>query len=109
MCYHIYDVPDSKALPLPPGLRSERNVRREAEIRKGGRTSKTPAGARRRSVIMTVLASLRTRFSKFTLSHLLSEVQQWLTQGCSIFEQELAAWQQANAPPTGQPVSVPGG
>jgi hypothetical protein len=46
---------------------SERNVRREAEIRKGGRTSKTPAGAKRRGVIMTVLASLRTRFARFTL------------------------------------------
>ena len=49
-----------------------RNVRREAEIRKGGRTSKTPAGAKRRGVIMTVLASLQTRFAKFTLDALLS-------------------------------------
>jgi transposase len=93
----------------PTNNRSERNVRREAEIRKGGRTSKTPAGARRRGVIITVLASLRTRFSRFTLSHLLSEVHQWLTQGCSIFERELAALQKANAPPTDEPVFVPGG
>lgn len=25
VCYHIYDVPDSKALPLPPGLRTSRS------------------------------------------------------------------------------------
>ncbi len=45
----------------PTNNRSERNVRRKAEIRKGGRTSKSHSGARRRGVIMTVLASLRTR------------------------------------------------
>jgi len=84
----------------PTNNRSEQNVRREAEIRKGGRTSKTPAGARRRGVIMTVLASLRTRFAKFTLDSLLSEVQRWLAEGCSIFESELAELQKANPPPT---------
>ena len=86
---------------------SERNVRREAEIRKGGRTSKTAAGAKRRSVIMTVLASLQTRFSKFTLDNLLSEVQRWFEQGRSIFELELAELQRANAPPTCNPALLP--
>jgi len=74
----------------PTNNRSERNVRREAEIRKGGRTSKTANGAQRRGVIMTVLASLRTRFGRFTLDHLLSEVQRWCAEGHSIFESELA-------------------
>jgi len=83
----------------PTNNRSERNVRREAEIRKGGRTSKTPTGARRRSVIMTVLASLQTRFARFTLENLLSEIQQWFEQGRSIFELELAERQKANPPP----------
>jgi len=86
--------------------RSERTVRREAEIRKGGRTSKTPAGARRRGVIMTVLASLQTRFAKFTLDSLLSEVQRWLAEGRSIFESELAELQKANPPPA-EPVICP--
>ena len=91
----------------PTNNRSERTVRREAEIRKGGRTSKTPAGAKRRGVIMTVLASLRTRFPRFTLDHLLSEVGRWFAQGRSIFERELAELQKANAPPTGEPALVP--
>jgi hypothetical protein len=86
----------------PTNNRSERNVRREAEIRKGGRTSKTQTGAKRRSVIMTVLTSLRTRFEKFTLDNLLSEVQRWIVEGRSIFESELAELQKANAPPSGQ-------
>ena len=89
--------------------RSERNVRREAEIRKGGRTSKTPAGARRRGVIMTVLASLQTRFAKFTLESLLSEVERWLAEGRSIFESELASLQKANPPPPAEPVICPNG
>ena len=79
--------------------RSERNVRREAEIRKGGRTSKSDHGAKRRSIIMTVLATLNTRFPKFTLDHLLSEVERWINAGCSIFQLELEGLEKANAPP----------
>ena len=93
----------------PTNNRSERNVRREAEIRKGGRTSKTPAGAQRRGVIMTVLASLRTRFAKFTLDCLLSEVERWLAAGRSIFESELAELQKANPPPPAEPTICPSG
>jgi hypothetical protein len=93
----------------PTNNRSERNVRREAEIRKGGRTSKTPAGARRRGVIMTVLASLQTRFAKFTLESLLSEVERWLAEGRSVFDSELAELQKANPPPPGEPVICPSG
>ncbi len=83
----------------PTNNRSERNVRSEAEIRKGGRTSKSDEGAKRRSIIMTVLMSLRTRFTKFTLKTLLMEVERWAEQGCSIFEKELAVLRMANAPP----------
>jgi len=91
----------------PTNNRSERNVRREAEIRKGGRTSKTTAGAKRRSVTMTVLASLQTRFEKFTLDNLLSEVQRWLVHGRSVFELELVQLQKANASPVYQPAFLP--
>ena len=79
--------------------RSERNARREAEIRKGARTSKTVAGATRRGVILTVLSSLATRFQRFTLDNLLSEVTHWWESGLSRFQQELAQLQQPNAPP----------
>jgi len=61
----------------------------------------------RRGVIMTVLASLRTRFPRFTLEHLLSEVQRWCAEGRSIFESELAELRKAAAPPSGQPIPIP--
>ncbi len=80
--------------------RSERNARREAEVRNGARTSKTADGAQRRGVILTVLASLATRFERFTRDNLLSEVTRWWETGLSIFQQELAALHQPNAPPT---------
>jgi transposase len=79
--------------------RSERNARREAEIRKGARTSKTTEGAQRRGVILTVLASLATRFERFTLDNLLSEVTRWWETGVSIFEQELAEFHPAKILP----------
>lgn len=69
---------------------SERTVRREAEVRKGGRTSKTQAGAQRRSVIITVFASLRTRLESFTLSNVVAEIDRWISDGVSIFRAELA-------------------
>ena len=84
----------------PTNNRSERNVRREAEIRDSARTSKSKAGAHRRSVIVTVLASLQTRIENFTLSNLLDEVHQWLNNGYSRFQQELYHLQNPNAPPT---------
>jgi len=62
---------------------------------------------KQRDVIMTVPASLQTRFAKFTLDNLLSEVQRWLTEGRSIFESELAELQRANAPPSLEPALLP--
>jgi transposase len=79
--------------------RSERNVRREAEIRKGGRTSKSDNGAKRRSIIMTVLATLNTRFDKFTLDKLLTEVGCWIDVGLSMFQLELINLQRIHPPP----------
>ena len=84
----------------PTNNRSERNVRREAEVRKGGRTSKTQAGAKRRGVIMTVLASLNTRFEAFTLQALLDEISRWAQNGISLFQAELDDIKMAHAPPT---------
>jgi hypothetical protein len=83
----------------PTNNRSERNARREAEIRKGARTSKTAAGARRRSTIVTVFASLQTRMVDFTLSNMMAEVQRWTDAGVSLFQTELAAMN-ANPPPS---------
>ena len=88
----------------PTNSRSERNVRREAEIRKGARTNKTAKGAKRRGIIVTVLASLQTRLDKFTLRNLLDEVGRWFNAGLSIFEQELQNLQSTRPPPQPEPV-----
>lgn len=79
--------------------RSERNVRREAEIRKGGRTSKSDNGAKRRSIIMTVLATINTRLEKFTLDQLLTEVAGWIDVGLSMFQLELINLERSHSPP----------
>ena len=73
----------------PTNNRSERNVRREAEVRKGGRTSKSESGAKRRGIMMTVLATLDTRFEQFTLDHLVDEMKRWAEVGFSTFQAEL--------------------
>lgn len=69
--------------------RSEREARGEAMARKATRTSKTQSGAKRRAVLMSVLASLSKRYPRFTLDIVLSEVHSWLDAGESLFQKEL--------------------
>lgn len=83
----------------PTNNRNERNVRHEAMVRKGGRTSKSQSGAKRRGIIMTVLATLNTRFEAFTLNKLIDEIRQWTQDGLSRFQQELAALEKGLPPP----------
>ena len=71
--------------------RSERQARSEAMARKAARTSKTESGAKRRGVIMSVLASLSKRMDKFTLSNVLAEINRWIEAGQSVFQEELAS------------------
>ncbi len=84
----------------PTNNRSERNVRREAEIRKGARTSKTANGAKRRGTIVTVFASLQTRIANFTLANMMAEVERWANAGASLFQTELDAIKGNLPPPT---------
>jgi transposase len=83
----------------PTNNRLERLQRGPALERKAGRTSKTAAGARRRSVIVSVLESLRANLGVFTLSSVLAEVQRWLDEGVSLFERQWQALQGAAAVP----------
>ena len=68
----------------------ERLQRSPAQDRDAGRTSKTAAGARRRSVIVSVLESLRVNLPEFTLDRVLEEVKRWMTEGVSLFTRQ---WQ----------------
>ena len=64
---------------------SERTLRSPAQARDTGRTNKTPPGARRQTVILSVLESLRQYLSAFTLSNVIQEVGHWLDTGRSCF------------------------
>ena len=84
--------------------RSERQARTEAMARKAARRSKTESGAKRRGVIMSVLASLSKRLEHFTLGSVLAEVNRWFEIGQSVFLEELASLQTA---PTVSPKPPP--
>jgi transposase len=68
---------------------AERTLRSAAEARKTGRTNKTPRGARRRTVVVSVLESLRGHLSTFTLSSVIDEILRWADTGQSCFAQLL--------------------
>jgi len=65
---------------------AERTLRGPAMDRRTGRTSKTPRGARRRTVLVSVLESLRLHLAEFTLPGVLQETRTWSTAGSSLFE-----------------------
>ena len=64
---------------------AERTLRNPAEARKTGRTSKTLVGARRQTIIVSVLESLRLYLAKFTLASVIAEINGWWQAGQSCF------------------------
>jgi transposase len=64
---------------------AERTLRAAAEARKTGRTNKTPRGARRQTILVSVLESLRKQLPTFTLSSVIGEIQRWSAAGGSCF------------------------
>jgi transposase len=68
---------------------SERTLRAPAEARKTGRTNKTRAGARRQTIVTSVLESLRLYLRKFTLTSVLAEIHSWVEKGRSCFTELL--------------------
>jgi hypothetical protein len=83
---------------LVPGVeatnnRTERLLRGSAQDRKAGRTNQTAAGAHRRSVIVSVLESLRVNLQTFNLATVLQEVGCWMKDGISRFARQWQALQ----------------
>jgi transposase len=68
---------------------AERTLRNPAEARKTGRTNKTAAGTRRRTIVTSVLQSLRLYLPKYTLKTAIAETLRWLQTGRSCFEKRL--------------------
>jgi transposase len=69
---------------------AEQSLRGAAMDRRTDRTSKTPRGAQRRTILMSVLESLKLHLPEFTLSSVLNEVQTWWNDGESLFSQLLS-------------------
>jgi hypothetical protein len=68
---------------------AERTLRKPAEARKTGRTNKTLAGARRQTILTSVLESLRLYLTTFTLASVVAEIQRWFAKGRSCFTELL--------------------
>jgi len=64
---------------------AERTLRSPAQARDTGRTNKTVSGARRQTVIVSVLESLRQHLPTFTLSSVIAEIWRWSATGRSCF------------------------
>jgi transposase len=71
--------------------RSERTFRDTAKARATGQTSKTDHGAWRRSVILSVLTSLKQNLASFTIDVVVAEVSAWRQRGVSLFQRQLQA------------------
>jgi transposase len=84
----------------PTNNLSERILRNPAMDRKAGRTNKTHAGAHRRSVIVSVLESLRANLETFTLASVLEEVTRWMRNGLSLFTKQWQKIKETQPAPT---------
>jgi hypothetical protein len=83
-------TPTGEAVPVAgTNNEAERTLRNPAAARDTGRTNKTLAGARRRTIHTSVLESLRCYLPTFTLSSAIAEVQRWLDTGQSCFARML--------------------
>ena len=68
---------------------AERTLRNPAQARDTGRTNKTSNGARRQSILTSVLESLRVYLPTYTLGSVVDELKRWAATGLSCFERLL--------------------
>jgi hypothetical protein len=85
---------------------SERELRDDAQRRDTGRTNKTPNGAKRQTIVTSVLRTLGKQLSKFTLDSVITEVQRWAVGGRSCFTEQAEAAGLVRPPPDGEPRSL---
>jgi hypothetical protein len=80
------EQPNGETLEVPgTNNESERTLRSPAQARDTRRTDKAVRGVRRRTVIVSVLESLRKYLSTYTLSSVIEEVGRWCETGRSCF------------------------
>jgi transposase len=80
------EKPNGETMPVSgTNNEAERTLRSPAQARVTGRTNKTVTGARRQTVIVSVLESLRQHLPTFTLSSVIEEIRRWSETGRSCF------------------------
>ncbi|MFZ5830825.1 MAG: hypothetical protein ACOY3P_12090 [Planctomycetota bacterium] len=85
------ELPRGETVPVAgTNNEAERTLRSAAQARKTGRTSKTLHGARRQTVLVSVLESLRQYLATFTLTSVIGEILNWSTTSISCFGKLLA-------------------
>ena len=78
---------------------SERELRDDAQRRDTGRTNKEPSGAKRQTIVTSVLRTLSKQLSEFTLDSVIAEVQRWADRGRSRFTDQANAVGLSRPPP----------
>jgi transposase len=68
---------------------AERTLRNPAAARDTGRANKRPVGARRQTIIVSVLESLRVYLKTFTLANVIAEIERWRRMEESCFSKLL--------------------
>jgi transposase len=95
LAQELFTFVTAKPVPQPNGItkpvdgtnnEAERTLRGAAQARKTGRTNKTCDGARRQTILTSVLESLRLYLPTFTLGSVLEELKRWWVTGRSCFE-----------------------
>ena len=82
--------PNGKCEPVSgTNNEAERTLRNPATARKTGRTNKTLVGARRQTILVSVLESLRVYLPTFTLGSVMDEINHWCQTGQSCFSKLL--------------------
>ncbi len=85
---------------------SERELRDDAQRRDTGRTNKTPHGAKRQTIITSVLRTLGKQLREFTLEGVIAEVQRWAERGRSCFTDQAEAAGLSRPPPDAEQRSL---
>jgi hypothetical protein len=84
--------PNGTTQPAPgTNNEAERTLRGPALARKTGQTNRSRIGARRQTIVVSVLQSLRLYLPDFTLADILAEVARWREAGRSCFRTLLEA------------------
>lgn len=87
-------APNGQSTPVSgTNNEAERTLRDPATARKTGRTNKTLHGARRQTIIVSVLESLRLYLAIYTLTDIIAELDRWRQAGQSCFTQFLKKMQ----------------